>query len=529
VGVVLLVPSSAFVILSNMCSLTIDETTTETPADASELGTLPVERLEREITRLAAHVNAATCRWLLLVAEFDRREGWAGWGCRSCAQWLSYRCGLSPAAAREQLRVARSLGGLPEIAAAFGRGELCYSQVRALTRVATAETEGQLVMIARHASAAQLERIVRGFRWVVGYELGRPGHESRYVRCDRDDDGSLLLRARLPAEEGALVLAALEAGRDALRDSRAGSASDEATHSGDRHGPDGGDEPRAPGHWEARERGADAGAGSASDETTHIGDRHGPDGDDEPRAPGERASVSNADALVLMAQTLLSSGPADRAPADGYQVVVHVDAAALAGDEDGDGDGGCRLEDGGALHPETARRLGCDAALVRILERDGRPLSIGRKTRSVPPALRRALQSRDPLCRFPGCDRRRFLHAHHLDHWARGGRTELTNLVRLCSHHHRLVHEGGYRVERSSRGGLRFRRPDGQPVPAAPPRPAGDPAELQRGNRDRGLELTDQTCVPSVYPDKLDLHWVVAGLADADGRLIGTPPTSPKR
>ena len=195
--------------LSNMCSLALEETKTETAAEVSELGAMPVERLEREITQQAAHINAATCRWLLLVGEFDRREGWAAWDCRSCTHWLSYRCGLSPAAAREQLRVARLLDGLPEIRRTFGRGELCYSQVRALTRVATAETEGQLLMIARHASAAQLERIVRGFRSVVGYELGRPEHESRYVRCGRDDDGSLLLRARLPAEEGALVLAAL--------------------------------------------------------------------------------------------------------------------------------------------------------------------------------------------------------------------------------------------------------------------------------------------------------------------------------
>jgi hypothetical protein len=523
---VLVVPSSAFVILSNMCSLSTEEMKTETGAEASELGSMPVERLEREITRQAADINAATCRWLLLVGEFDRREGWAAWGCRSCSHWLSYRCGLSPAAGREQVRVARLLAGLPEIRATFGRGELCYSQVRALTRVATAETEGQLVMIARHASAAQLERIVRGFRWVLGYELGRPEHERRYVRCDYDDDGSLLLRARLPAEEGALVVAALEAGRDALRNGGAGSASDETTQIGDRLGPDGGGEARAAGDSVARQRGADGGAVSASAETTQIGyTRDDPGGGEDATTPGERASVSSADALVLMSQTLLSSGPVDRGGADGYQVVVHVDAAALAGDDDG----ACQLEHGTALQPETARRLGCDASLVRIVERDGRPLSVGRRTRSVPPALRRALQSRDPMCRFPGCDRRRFLHAHHLDHWASGGRTDLSNLVRLCSHHHRLVHEGGYRADRSGRGGLRFRRPDGQAVPAAPPRPGGDPGELRHRNRDRGLELTDETGVPQIYPDRLDLHWVVAGLADADGRLTGTPPTSRKR
>jgi Domain of unknown function (DUF222) len=107
--------------------------TTEVGDETFGLGDVPLERLEREITELAAHINAATCSWLLLVGEFDRRQGWGAWGCNSCAHWLSYRCGLSPAAGREQVRVARALPELPAIRAAFGRGELCYSQVRALT------------------------------------------------------------------------------------------------------------------------------------------------------------------------------------------------------------------------------------------------------------------------------------------------------------------------------------------------------------------------------------------------------------
>ena len=185
-----------------------------------------------------------------------------------------------------------------------------------------------------------------------------------------------------------------------------------------------------------------------------------------------------------MAETLLASGPADRSGAESYQVIVHVDAAALGGDRcgepepgaaDAEPDGACQLDDGALLHPETARRLACDASVVRILERDGRPLSVGRRTRSIPPALRRALQSRDRCCRFPGCTQRRFLHAHHIDHWAHGGPTELDNLVHLCRFHHRLVHEGGYTLERTrSPGQLRFRRPDGRPLAASPtPAPAG--------------------------------------------------------
>ena len=216
-----------------------------------------------------------------------------------------------------------------------------------------------------------------------------------------------------------------------------------------------------------------------------------------------------------MAQTLLASGPSERTGADGYEVVVHVDAATLADDEAG----ACELERGPRLHPETARRLACDASLVRILERDGRPLSVGRRTRSVPPALRRALRSRDRTCRFPGCGQRRFLHAHHVDHWARGGRTDLGNLVQLCGFHHHLVHEGGYTLERQTRGGVLFRRPDGRAVKAVVRRPRGEPGELRRRHRRQRLALDASTCVPKVSYDRFRLAWVVDGLADSDPRL----------
>jgi hypothetical protein len=195
----------------------IESTTTASPSTSPELATMPPERLEREITELAAHVNAATCGWLLLVGEVDRRGVWAEWGCRSCADWLSYRCGVSPSTGRQQVRVARLLAELPRIRATFERGELCYSQVRALTRVATRETEQSLLELARYATAGQLEVVVRSYRGVLNYELDADGPERRYVRLERDDDGSLLIQARLPAEKGALVAAALEAGRDAVR------------------------------------------------------------------------------------------------------------------------------------------------------------------------------------------------------------------------------------------------------------------------------------------------------------------------
>ena len=132
-----------------------------------DLAAVPLERIESEITELAGHINAATCRWLCLVAELDRREGWATWGAKSCAHWLSWRCSVTPNAAREQVRVARRLSELPAVRGAFASGELSFSKVRALTRVATEDNEEELVGIARHATAAQLEVMVRSYRRAV--------------------------------------------------------------------------------------------------------------------------------------------------------------------------------------------------------------------------------------------------------------------------------------------------------------------------------------------------------------------------
>jgi hypothetical protein len=438
----------------------------------------PLEQLEREIGELAAHIHAATCRWLGMVAEYDRREGWAEWGCKSCAHWLSWRCALAPSAAREKVRVARRLSELPLIQAAFGQGKLSYSQVRALSRVASAELEPALLELAQYSTAAQLERTLRAYRGVVERELSPDdqAHAERYLVCEQDDDGSLLLRGRLPADEGALILAALDAARNSLRAEPADAPSSE---------------------------GEDASAEA-----------------DAPLA--EQAPPSNASALLLMAETLLGSGPVDRSGADSHQVIVHVDAAALtaARDEDGEPDGACQLDDGPLIHPETARRLACDASVVRILERDGRPLSVGRRTRSIPPALRRALQSRDRCCRFPGCTQRRFLHAHHIDHWAHGGPTELGNLVQLCRFHHRLVHEGGYSLERAgARGELRVRRPDGRPLTAVPDRRPVHPADLERHNRLRRLRIDSDTCASRWTGERLDLALNVDLLVAHDVRL----------
>jgi hypothetical protein len=132
-------------------------------AHAADLEELAIEHLEAEITTLAAHIAAATGRWLRLVGEFDRREGWMTWGCKSCAHWLAWQCALGLRAAREHVRVARALTDLPAISDEFATGRLSYSQVRALTRVALPDNERELVELAHHATAAQLEKLVRGY------------------------------------------------------------------------------------------------------------------------------------------------------------------------------------------------------------------------------------------------------------------------------------------------------------------------------------------------------------------------------
>src|SRR5829696_89450 len=454
--------------------------------DSSPVGrNKPLELLEREITELASHIHAATCRWLGLVAEFDRREGWADWGCRSCAHWVSWRCGIAPVAAREHVRVARRLDSLPLVREAFAEGRLSYSKVRALTRVEDVEREEDLVSLAEHASAAQLERLVRAYRGTIAVEQAQP---ERWVNWSHDDDGSLSLRARLPAEEGALVVAALEAARQALTKQAVEpvGASAEAP------------ELDAPAPAEAPRPAATAPAGSAGAAESASAE-----------APPTGAEAL-ADALLLMADTVLAGGHASRTGGDRHQVVVHVGAAVLA---DSPGAAGCcELADGSPLAPETARRLACDASLVALTEAAGRTLDVGRKTRSIPPSLRRALAARDRGCRFPGCDRAR-VDAHHIHHWARGGGTSLDNLVHLCRHHHRLVHEGGFTVERGPGGEILFRRPDGRRIAPCPAAPPGHVAAI----RTRGID--HDACVQR-STERMDLAYAV------DAMLEIAPPGS---
>src|SRR5437764_7016114 len=179
-----------------------------------DVAELPVARLEAEIIGWNAQLSAATCRWLLLVGEFDRRRAWEAWECHNCAHYLDWICGVDRRTAREHVRVARSLPGLPVTRAAFAAGDISYAKVRAITRIATPENEATLVDWARHGTASQLERIVRSYRSALrAQELQdvNDRHAGRYARWHWDDNGSLVVSARLDPEAGAQFVAAVEA------------------------------------------------------------------------------------------------------------------------------------------------------------------------------------------------------------------------------------------------------------------------------------------------------------------------------
>jgi Domain of unknown function (DUF222)/HNH endonuclease len=436
-----------------------------------------LERLGDEIAELAAHLDAATARLLDLIREFDARGGW-GNGFRSCAAWLSWRVGLEPGAAREHVRVARALGALPRLREALAHGELSYSKVRALTRVATPETEERLLAVGRAGTAEHVELIVRGWRRMdakaEALETARR-HRNRALHVYPDADGMVVIRGRLEPEVGAVVMQALAAARGALY--------------------------RVPAGTGARNVPAGTSVVAAPPPTVVDG---------SPDAP--TMEQQQADALALVAETALHRGIDPGAPGERYQVVVHVDAQVLA---DADAPGQSVLEGGARVPAGTSQRLACDASrVVMRYDGDGRITEVGARTRTIPPALRRALQHRDKGCRFPGCGLP-FGQGHHIRHWAHGGPTKLSNLTMLCRRHHRAVHEEGYQVERQPDGELCFRRPDGRLLPDVPP-PAAVPANpidtVRVQNDARGVQINARTSTPSWQGEHLDVGWAISVL-----------------
>lgn len=420
----------------------------------------PLDHLAEEICSLAGRINAANHQFLQLVAEFDRRNGWANAGAQSCAHWLNWKCGIALGAAREKVRVARALEKLPRVSAAMAGGQLSYSKAREITRIGNERNEDALLSIAEHGTAAHVERVVRAYRHCQEAEqLSRDQRQqqNRRVSFRYDDDGSLILTCHLPAEAGARVMKALDLAVESL-----------PVH-----------EPDVP-------------AGTLREVVPY--------------------SRRRADALDVIAESFLAHQALDAPGADRHQIVVHVAAETLRSRAAGC----CEIEHGPAIAADTARRLACDASLYAVIEdADGEALNVGRKTRTISAPLRRLLKARDKGCRFPGCSHARYMDAHHIQHWVNGGETRPDNLVSLCRFHHRAVHEGGFDVQVLDDGALRFVGPDGQPVDKSAVERARPPGVVQ--------QLPAVAGAWTYRGDKLDLGLAVEVLLQRNARGRNVP------
>jgi len=433
------------------------ECTALTTAEDLDLKRSHCEHLGHQIAKLSAYIYAAEHRLLTLIREFDEQEGWAHLGFHSCAYWLNFKCGIDMNTARERVRVAHALGRLPKVDARFAKGAISYSKVRAVTRIADETNEDYLLMIAKHGTAHHVEKLVRLYRSAERLQdagAAKEHHYNRQVNYHYDHDGCLVIKGRFPAEQGALIVKALEMAME-----------------------------------KQYPKNADPDVSAETSEPTPIATR-------------------SADALAEVAETYMNAKPVQNSTADRYQVVVHVAADVSAETP--------HLEGGPHVSAETSRRIACDCSVLGIRQdQDGEPLAIGRKTRSIPPAMRRALRMRDEGCRFPGCTNDKFVDGHHVEHWADGGETNLENLVLLCRRHHHLVHEGGFSCEKSKSGELIFRNQRDIALPAWASLPAIPDSDIEEwlDNEfwDRGVD--SDTCRSQWYAgERMDWNLAVGHL-----------------
>ncbi len=479
-----------------------------------DLAALSDEELIDEVTTWAGRVAAGEARLLELVGELDAREAWAVHGVRSCAHWLTWQLGLSLTTAHEKVRVARALRALPVTCAAMSAGQLSYAQVRAVTRIATPGDEHRWVDLARHCTGAQLDRAARGAARARAADHPaeqRPVKNPVSIRWD--DDGDLVLTLRLPAHQAVGVLAALEQHQTAEqtdRDALLAALGAELTK-----GPDSSAEesavpepyvyveptyPIAPerlGHgltpadheaitaWEIeRDRRRVLRDAWREHEERVQAEAHARE------LPTGRATL--ADALV---RALVGPHPAHHAPAPVTNAKVQLLVDPVSG--------WARTRGDELLPPSTMK------AVLRTLPGRHRIPTIrpltqadltrhdqGRRSRVVSPALRALLGQLDgERCRFPGCQHTRHLHAHHVLFWRHGGLTDLSNLILLCSHHHRYLHDNGYQLTLHPDRTLTVRTPCGTVL-----------------EHHREAEQSSAEDLPHAQPDTLPSRWKGEGM-----------------
>jgi hypothetical protein len=392
--------------------------------------------LERRFCDDASAITAAMCRWLELLGELVRRGVWADQGAKTPGTWLSWRVGIDGSTAREYVRVALRLRDLPAVRDRFAAGTLSYSKVRAITRVAVAASAEQLLVWADHATAAQLETIVRGLRAVQRAQRDElpTGEDPRYRQQVRMlADGTAVMTLRGPVEEILALDEDVRALADVLvADRLGGDTEDHITAPHDPAGHDGDDAGRA----SDLEDGAPPRRGTAADRVEALG---------------------HAVAAARAADT-----PVDTSGLDRHTMVLQVEARDVAveppltrrPDPVAVRDPLGRLR---SMDRRVLRRLACGAGIIAArVDAGGSPLDVGRRRRRTNAALRRAVQLRDRHCTYPGCHATRHLHVHHVQLWSEDGPTDLANLALLCHFHHRFVHDRGVHIEVRPDGRHRF-------------------------------------------------------------------------
>jgi 5-methylcytosine-specific restriction endonuclease McrA len=450
---------------------------------------MPLEHLEARICELAGHIAAATCQFLVLLADFDAREGWREWEMPSCAAWLSWKCQMAPGTAKDHVRLARALTRLPVTRGELAAGRISYSKARALARIATPETERDLAGMAASMTAGQVERFAAAHRKCSPDSDGPSPRREQKLTWRLNDDGTITFTAAFRPEDGAVILQALRASRDDL------------------------DHPHSPATQDAR---------FAAGEPERV-----PAGD-------------LADALADVCASYLQAKITTADNADVYQVIIHAGAAAVTGGQHDTDDqprhapaepgGGvsaetlpeatttpaeahpawldrCHIEDGPAITPAALQLIGCTATISTMVHRaDGTVLAVGRRTRKPPAALRRAVRERDHYrCRFPGCESRR-VDLHHIRHWANGGPTSRDNLICLCRRHHAIVHDKGYTITSSGQ----FHARDGHHIPHNPPLPNRD-GDITTAH---DAAIAYHTIVPPYSGERLNLHYAISVCLD---------------
>ncbi|WP_219418315.1 HNH endonuclease signature motif containing protein [Pseudonocardia nigra] len=525
--------------------------TLPTTAARARFQAMSTRDVETELLGLAGHIAAAQCRFLQLLAEFDRRDGWAGPGLRSCAHWLSWRAGMSRRTAAEHVRVAHALERLPRITEAFAAGRISYSKVRAITRITGADSatitactatagagpttggsstpdvdplnpldrpdpaeatetdppatpagpaaapevtgpdpamagptgpdpsggdptvpdpevaDRVLLNLALSGTASHVETVVRAVRRRRAAPTDTAAR--RGLSWHWADDGSLVVRGRFTPDEGAALIAAV----GPLVPPR-----------GPVHHP----VPASPPGW--RERAVE----------------------EEPGPAVDRVAARRADALLALVTGRTATGKEEVAPVvarGDAHVVVHLDTTT----------GTARLDGGPELPATTAERLACDARVQLLLDdRRNNRLHLGRARRLASPAQIAALTARDGgRCQFPGCTHTRFLHAHHVRPWLRGGPTDIDNLVLVCGFHHRVIHDHGYRIRRLP-GRWEILRPDGTPVPATGAPLTGNTERLIESATRAGLHITGNSLTPNWGGERLDPEPILDALLPYRGK-----------